>query len=101
MIGILCKNAEQKIVQEFFELFKTPWEFYVPSRSYEVVIASADSGQDALSFSMATKVQNSTTVHPCFLGPASKRQLLNRMVQAFRSIVVLRRLGGQENSLCM
>jgi hypothetical protein len=48
MIGILCKNAEQKIVQEFFELFKTPWEFYVPSRSYEVVIASADSGQEVV-----------------------------------------------------
>jgi hypothetical protein len=30
------------VVEEFFELFKTPWEFYRPDRSYEVIIATAD-----------------------------------------------------------
>jgi hypothetical protein len=29
-------------VEEFFELFKTPWEKYRPGRAYDVVVASAD-----------------------------------------------------------
>ncbi len=30
------------MVEEFFELFKTPWEYYEPSRAYDVVVATAD-----------------------------------------------------------
>jgi len=30
------------VVEEFFELFKTPWEYYEPSRPYDVVVATAD-----------------------------------------------------------
>ena len=30
------------VVEEFFELFKTPWEFYLPGRQYDVVIATTD-----------------------------------------------------------
>jgi len=40
MIGVLCEDNERKIVQEFFELFKTPWEFYNSSRNYDVVIST-------------------------------------------------------------
>jgi len=29
-------------VEEFFELFKTPWEFYIPGRAYKVVLATTD-----------------------------------------------------------
>lgn len=42
MIGVLSKNSETRAVQEFFQLFKTPWEFYVPGRSYDLVIATRD-----------------------------------------------------------
>lgn len=30
------------MVEEFFELFKTPWELYRPGQAYDVVIATAD-----------------------------------------------------------
>ena len=42
MIGILSKPRQARVVEEFFELFKTPWEFYRPERTYDVIIATAD-----------------------------------------------------------
>ena len=43
MIGIISRNEERSIVGEFFELFKTPWEFYRHDRSYDVVLSTAES----------------------------------------------------------
>src|ERR1700681_1359506 len=40
MIGVLADPAEQDVVREFFELFKTPWEFYRRDRRYEVLICA-------------------------------------------------------------
>lgn len=40
MIGIISKDTQRWAVYEFFELFKTPWEFYDPSRCYDVVIVA-------------------------------------------------------------
>jgi hypothetical protein len=41
MIGVLSEPAQTAVVEEFFELFKTPWEFYTPGRVYDVVIVTA------------------------------------------------------------
>ena len=41
MIGVLTRADEHPIVEEFFELFKTPWEHYVHGRTYDVVVATA------------------------------------------------------------
>ena len=41
MIGVSAKLSEQEIVREFFELFKTEWEFERPGVDYEVIIRSA------------------------------------------------------------
>ncbi len=41
MIGVACRSEEREIVQEFFELFKTPWEFFDEGHTYEVVMESA------------------------------------------------------------
>src|SRR5208282_2217389 len=40
MIGIISKDGEAAAVREFFELFKTPWEPYVPGREYDLVITT-------------------------------------------------------------
>ena len=40
MIGVISRDCESRAVNEFFELFKTPWEFYVPHRAYDVVVAT-------------------------------------------------------------
>ena len=42
MIGVLSKDGEARAVKEFFELFKTPWEFYVARKSYDLVIATRE-----------------------------------------------------------
>ncbi|NGZ95576.1 MAG: hypothetical protein CV089_05500 [Nitrospira sp. WS110] len=38
MIGVVAHPEETELVQEFFELFKTPWEFYSTTGSYEVLL---------------------------------------------------------------
>src|SRR5215467_9432089 len=43
MIGVIADPADQDVVREFFELFKTPWEFYRENRGYEVVLCAGDS----------------------------------------------------------
>jgi len=40
MIGVLAKDNEREVVAEFFELFKTPWEFYRPDHAYDVVLCT-------------------------------------------------------------
>lgn len=53
MIGVVSASSETRAVREFFELFKTPWEFYVPHHQYDLVIVTsgtvpADSNADLL-----------------------------------------------------
>jgi hypothetical protein len=46
MIGVIANPADYAVVAEFFQLFKTPWEFYRNDRRYEVVLCNADSRFD-------------------------------------------------------
>jgi hypothetical protein len=38
MLAILLETKDQTIVEEFFQLFKTPWEYFRPGRKYDVII---------------------------------------------------------------
>jgi hypothetical protein len=42
VIGVLSKDSESRAVQEFFQLFKTPWEFCVPRKHYDLVIVTRE-----------------------------------------------------------
>jgi peptidoglycan/xylan/chitin deacetylase (PgdA/CDA1 family) len=42
MIGVIADSADHVVVREFFELFKTPWEFCRADRTYDVVLCSRD-----------------------------------------------------------
>jgi len=42
LIGVITKESEKKIVREFFELFKTPWEFCHGNCSYDVVLTTGE-----------------------------------------------------------
>lgn len=44
MIGVLCDPSEGAAVREFFELFKTPWEFLVEGRDYDVILSTLCQG---------------------------------------------------------
>jgi hypothetical protein len=41
MIGVIANSSDHAVIGEFFELFKTPWEFYRRERRYEVVLCTA------------------------------------------------------------
>lgn len=38
LIAIKLNRCEKEVVQEFFQLFKTPWEFYQEGHAYNVII---------------------------------------------------------------
>ena len=40
MIGVVANGADHSAVVEFFELFKTPWEFWRPGARYDVLLCS-------------------------------------------------------------
>src|SRR5882762_10113991 len=40
MIGVVASETEHAAVVEFFELFKTPWEFHRPGAHYDVLLCS-------------------------------------------------------------
>jgi hypothetical protein len=40
MIGVVANQVEHPVVSEFFELFKTPWEFYRPGAQYDILLCS-------------------------------------------------------------
>ena len=42
MIGVIANPSEHSVVCEFFELFKTPWEFYRSEGQYEVLLCSGN-----------------------------------------------------------
>lgn len=40
MIGVLARENQKAVVEEFFELFKTPWEYCEKDKTYDVVITT-------------------------------------------------------------
>jgi peptidoglycan/xylan/chitin deacetylase (PgdA/CDA1 family) len=42
MIGVIADPSERDVVCEFFELFKTPWEFYREDARYDVLLCVGD-----------------------------------------------------------
>jgi hypothetical protein len=41
MIGVICNSEQRAVAEEFFQLFKTPWEFFREGETYEVVLTTA------------------------------------------------------------
>lgn len=47
MIGVIADAADHHVVSEFFELFKTPWEFFREDGHYDVVLCAGESQFEA------------------------------------------------------
>ncbi len=47
MIGVIADESERAVVSEFFELFKTPWEWWQSDHEYEVVLCTAKQGVES------------------------------------------------------
>ena len=46
MIGVAASSTDLQIAEEFFELFKTPWERAVPARKYAVILSTEGTVHD-------------------------------------------------------
>ena len=46
MIGVISSDREKEIAREFFELFKTPWEFCSSDHLYDVVISTRNASPE-------------------------------------------------------
>ena len=46
MIGVIASATDYPVVSEFFELFKTPWEFYRSDRQYDVLLCAGNDSVD-------------------------------------------------------
>jgi hypothetical protein len=46
MIGVIANSSQHTVVREFFELFKTPWEFYRRNQQYEVLLVTEERNFD-------------------------------------------------------
>ena len=42
MIAVLAQEEDHPVVREFFELFKTPWEFYRADGDYSVLLCATN-----------------------------------------------------------
>ena len=86
MIGVIADPAEQDVVREFFELFKTPWEFYRRDGQYEILLCAGDGPFDRIAkrvlcyagrktnFEDERKIQTGRQrKHPCILSYQENR----------------------------
>jgi len=48
MIGVIADPSQYDVVREFFELFKTPWQFYQKDRRYEVLLCAGGDQVDGV-----------------------------------------------------
>jgi hypothetical protein len=46
VIGVIVNAEDRAVAREFFELFKTPWEFYSERRHYDVLLSTVDGRLD-------------------------------------------------------
>ncbi|HYM74945.1 MAG TPA: hypothetical protein VE377_03115 [Candidatus Dormibacteraeota bacterium] len=46
MIAVVANPSEHAAVYEFFELFKTPWQFYQPDCKYDVILSTGSTDFD-------------------------------------------------------
>ena len=66
MIGVAASADRIEVVNEFFELFKTPWEPFVPGKRYPVVLIAdghTDPGDAEVAFADGPRPTRSITVY--------------------------------------
>src|SRR4051812_26368606 len=92
MIGVMCREGQRPVVEEFFELFKTPWEFCLTGKAYDVVVLTrvAPTRPDArLVIVCGQQVQPWDVHQVTALSPAQPVPLLkhgDRMFPVYRGI---------------
>lgn len=63
MIGVIASVAQHAVIREFFELFKTPWEFYREGKAYEVLLCSGNGDGNDIGNARAVISYSSEILH--------------------------------------
>lgn len=58
MIGVIAPGSDPRVVSEFFELFKTPWERFQPGHRYDVLLCVGDVEFDCSSANLIVHYAN-------------------------------------------
>jgi hypothetical protein len=74
VIGVLSKESEATAVLELFQLFKTPWEFWSPDRTYDLVVVTLDEPPKDLKARLLVIYSSRTTSFDDCLGVVIKSQ---------------------------
>jgi hypothetical protein len=80
MIGLIAKTHEIAIAEEFFQLFKTPWERFRGDRTYDVVLSTGELPAD-LDCRVALVYSSSETSWDSQVGRPFRRRLRNCFVE--------------------
>jgi hypothetical protein len=98
MIGVIANISESKIVSEFFELFKTPWEFFDRNKAYDVVINATENYEKTnakLVLIFASTNHASDNTHNITAHPIEENKYLLFEGQTFPVYVNLSAISGQ------
>jgi len=82
MIGVALKYSNQSVAEEFFQLFKTPWEYYRKERPYCVVI-SEDSDSVSINSRLNIVIDSNFTEN---LGDSQNRNKSSILVKAGETV---------------
>ena len=88
MIGVIANPSDRAVVCEFFELFKTPWEFYRRDRKYEVVLCDGGGNVDDLASNVVVTYAGAKLPHdaPDSVGAVYQRN--NTQPLAYKGIQI-------------
>jgi len=80
MIGVIADTAEYDVISEFFELFKTPWEFCQSGRRYDVLLCTGDRNFDAIAAKLVLIYAGKTVISGATEEGANSFGKTNRML---------------------
>jgi hypothetical protein len=79
-IGVLCMEGEEPFAREFFELFKTPWEFAQAGREYAALVSTRDdaaAANAALCILYAARETACDVIHGVEVAPAAPGRVID------------------------
>jgi hypothetical protein len=79
MLGLIAKASEMPIAEEFFQLFKTPWEPFDPDHSYNVVLTTGEIPTNCNCKLLVHYASEAIALH-AQMGVSFRRRLRNRVV---------------------
>ncbi|MEZ5329462.1 MAG: hypothetical protein R3F19_30825 [Verrucomicrobiales bacterium] len=100
MIAVCVSDHQRETAREFFELFKTPWEFYRPGRFYPILFSTTSGALEVLNLESPPRLLLLFSPHPMEIDPAPTASMSRSTVQGLVTCSVLHDCGkGNETGM--